>query len=90
MFAAVLAHRLGRIPASRVDEHRRVVAAYDLPSSLPRSADPSALVELMARDKKRTGETRGLTFVLDGERGVERVDNVDVDVVTAAIEEVMG
>ena len=35
-------------------EHRRVVAGYDLPVSLPPGLDPLELVQLMARDKKAT------------------------------------
>lgn len=70
VYAAELASRLGRIDADRVAEHRRVVAAYDLPSGLPDGVDPTRLVELFARDKKAV---RGLTFVLDGPDGVEPV-----------------
>jgi len=40
------------------------------------------LVELMARDKKSAG---GLTFVLDGPNGIERVDNPDPDAVRKAL-----
>lgn len=74
VYAAELARRLGRIDARRVDEHRRVVAGYDLPLSLPPGTDPEAVVDLFARDKKAVG---GLTFVLDGPDGVEpvRVDD---------------
>jgi 5-deoxy-5-amino-3-dehydroquinate synthase len=85
VYAAGLAHRLGRIDAARVAEHRRVVGAYDLPATLPAGADNAALLELMARDKKAVD---GLTFVLDGEQGVEVVRGIDPDVVLAALEEV--
>lgn len=70
VYAAELAHRLGRISAVRVAEHRRVVAGYDLPMTLPADSDPDALVALFARDKKAIG---GITFVLDGPNGVEPV-----------------
>lgn len=70
IYAAELARRLGRIDAARVAEHRRVVAGYDLPLAIPPGSDPEALVDLFARDKKAVG---GLTFVLDGPRGVEPV-----------------
>ena len=40
------------------------------------------LIELMARDKKSAG---GLTFVLDGPNGIERVDNPDPDAVRKAL-----
>jgi 5-deoxy-5-amino-3-dehydroquinate synthase len=74
VYAAELAHRLGRIDAERVAEHRAVVAAYDLPMTVPPGSDPDELVTLFGRDKKAVG---GITFVLDGPRGVEpvRVDD---------------
>jgi 5-deoxy-5-amino-3-dehydroquinate synthase len=84
VFAAVLAERLGRIDHARVEEHRRVVASYDLPMSLPPDADTAQLVELMGRDKKAV---RGMTFVLDGPGGVEPVAGVAVADVEAALKE---
>lgn len=74
VFAAELAHLLGRITASRVARHREVVASYDLPMQLPASATADGLIETMERDKKSTG---GLDFVLDGPEGVELVRGVD-------------
>ena len=85
VFAAVLAERLGRIDPERVDEHRRVVAGYDLPMHLPPDADAAQLVELMGRDKKAV---KGVTFVLDGPRGVEPVTGVAVADVEAALKEI--
>jgi 5-deoxy-5-amino-3-dehydroquinate synthase len=82
IFAAELALRLGRIDESRVAEHRRVVAAYDLPDSLPRGLSNAALVELMGRDKKALD---GITFVLDGPNGVESVTGVPVPLIEDAI-----
>jgi 5-deoxy-5-amino-3-dehydroquinate synthase len=73
-YAAELAHALGRIDQARVDEHYRVVRAYDLPDRLPAGHDHVELVDLMARDKKAVD---GLTFVLDGPDGVEVVAGVD-------------
>lgn len=70
VYAAEVARRLGRVDAERVDEHRAVVAGYDLPTCLPPGLDPGELIDLFARDKKAV---RGLTFVLDGPRGVEPV-----------------
>lgn len=70
VFAAELAFRMGRIDADRVAQHRRVVAAYDLPVSLPEGVDTDELIALFARDKKAV---TGLTFVLDGPEGVEPV-----------------
>jgi 5-deoxy-5-amino-3-dehydroquinate synthase len=78
VYAAELGRRLGRIDEARVAEHRATVAAYDLPTSIPAGLDHGELIELMARDKKAL---RGITFVLDGPRGVEPVEGVgDVDV----------
>ncbi|CAN5815051.1 3-dehydroquinate synthase family protein [soil metagenome] len=70
VYAAELARHLGRIDAERVAEHRSVVAGYDLPMTLPPGSDLDELVALFGRDKKAVG---GITFVLDGPRGVEPV-----------------
>ncbi len=82
VYAAELAHRLGRIDAERVAEHRRVVAAYDLPATLPTGLADDELIELMGRDKKAID---GITFVLDGPDGVESVTGVDRADIVAAI-----
>jgi 5-deoxy-5-amino-3-dehydroquinate synthase len=82
VFAGELAHRLGRIDADRVDEHRRVVGAYDLPATLPPGLTDDELIELMGRDKKALD---GITFVLDGPNGVEQVTGVDRADIEAAI-----
>ena len=75
IFAAELAHELGRIGVGRVDEHRAVVAReYDLMTSPPGGLDVDELVALMHRDKKAL---TGLTFALDGPSGVEIVTGVD-------------
>lgn len=70
IYAAELARLLGRVDAARVDEHRRVVAGYDLPMVVPPGMDPEQLVDLYSRDKKAVD---GVTFVLDGPDGVEPV-----------------
>jgi 5-deoxy-5-amino-3-dehydroquinate synthase len=74
VYAAELAHRLERVPAARVAEHRDVVEAYGLSAHLPAGLDDDELLGLMARDKKALD---GLTFVLDGPDGVEVVTGVD-------------
>ena len=74
VYAALLAHRLGRIDDDRVAHHRRVVGAFDLATGLPGRTDPEQLLGFMGRDKKAQGD---LTFVLDGPRGVEVVRGVD-------------
>jgi 5-deoxy-5-amino-3-dehydroquinate synthase len=80
VFAARLAERLERIDGERVREHESVVAAYGLPTTIEQDLDPEELLQLMKRDKKAID---GLTFVLDGRRGVEVVTDVpEPDVVT--------
>jgi 5-deoxy-5-amino-3-dehydroquinate synthase len=74
VYAAELAHILGRIDSARVEEHRHVVGSYDLPTGLPDGCDPDELVALFARDKKAVD---GVTFVLDGPDGVEPVTGID-------------
>jgi len=73
LYAAEVARRLDRIDDAAVAEHRRVVGAYDLPSTLPAGLGDDELIGLFARDKKATRE---MTFVLDGPAGVEPVTGV--------------
>jgi 5-deoxy-5-amino-3-dehydroquinate synthase len=87
VFAAELARVLGRIDRARADDHRRVVAAYGLPSALPAGVDPDELITLMGRDKKAV---RGLTFVLDGPGGIEPVTGVGRAALDAAFTAVAG
>lgn len=82
VYAAEVAHRLGRIDAAAVDEHRRVVSSYELSHRLPDNSDPAELIELFARDKKAL---TGITFVLDGPSGVESVQVDDIDLLTDAL-----
>ncbi len=79
VYAAELAHRLGRIDRARVDEHRRVVSHYGLSTELPVGYDLAGLVALFRRDKKALD---GTTFVLDGPRGVEPVVVDDDELLT--------
>lgn len=82
LFAALLARRLGRIDEQRVEEHRRIVNSFDLPTDLPPDAEAGALIQFMARDKKAQQD---LTFVLDGPNGVEPVRGVAGDDVLATL-----
>ena len=82
LFAALLARRLGRIDESRVEEHRRVIGSFDLPTELPHGAGAAELVGFMARDKKAQQD---LTFVLDGPNGVEPVKGVAAPDVVATL-----
>lgn len=88
VYAAHLAHRLGRIDAARVQQHVDVVrGAYELSCLLPPGLDDSELLRLMGRDKKAL---TGLTFVLDGPRGVEVVPDVAENDVVAALAAMRG
>jgi 5-deoxy-5-amino-3-dehydroquinate synthase len=82
-FAAQLARRLGRIETRRVESHYAVLAGYDLPSVLPPNTDVDEVIIVMARDKKATS---GLTFVLDGPRGLEVVCGVSAESVRDALD----
>jgi len=83
IFAAHLAHLLGRIDEKRVAYHQQVVAdAYGLSTALPRDSRADDLIALMMADKKAL---HGLTFVLDGPNGVELVADVSTAVVTQAL-----
>lgn len=84
VYAAHLAHHLGRISAERVQQHYEVVGgAYELDTALPDGLSPARLVALMARDKKVLGDQ--LTFVLDGTQGVEVVAGVTAEAALAAL-----
>ena len=87
VFAAELAHRLGRIDAARVAEHRRTVGAYDLPMLMPPGMDLDVVRSFIGRDKKAV---HGVTWMLDGTNGVEAVRGVDPAVVDDAMEAVRG
>ncbi|HET9731735.1 MAG TPA: 3-dehydroquinate synthase family protein [Acidimicrobiales bacterium] len=88
VFAARLAHRLGRIPAEEVGDHVELVKSYDLPIRPPEGLDAAELVTVMARDKKVSGS--GLTFVLDGPSGLQVVTGIDPEVVVAVLGEAMA
>ena len=83
VFAAELARTLGRVDDAAVREHRRVIGAYDLPTSLPAGSSAPELMDIMGRDKKALN---GLTFVLAGPDGVEVVEGVDRSAIDAALE----
>ncbi len=84
VYAAHLAHRMGRISTDRLQQHYDVVGgAYDLGTALPSGLAPDELVALMGRDKKVL--TDGLTFVLDSADGVQVVPGVDPDMARVAL-----
>ncbi len=72
VFAGELAGALQRIDRTEVDRHREPVQALGLPVTVPDGVPAAELLTLMRRDKKTSG---GLTFVLPGRNGVERVDD---------------
>ena len=82
IYAAHLGHELGRISSARVQQHYDVVGGlYELNTSLP-EFDHQMLLGLMGRDKKALD---GLTFVLDGDNGVEVVAGVPDDAALNAL-----
>jgi 3-dehydroquinate synthase len=85
VFAGQLAAALGRVDASTVERHRQIVSALGLTGRAPDGLDASTLVELMRRDKKAKG---GLTFVLPGPSGFERVDDPPAAALERALESV--
>jgi 5-deoxy-5-amino-3-dehydroquinate synthase len=85
VFGGQLAAALGRVDASTAERHRQIVSALGLPVSAPEGLDASKLLELMRRDKKAKG---GLTFVLPGPNGFERVDDPPASALERALESV--
>lgn len=90
VYAAEVAHLLGRIDAERVAEHREAVSSYGLATSLTQGfgktsaiPDSDALVTLFARDKKAVD---AVTFILDGPAGPEPVKNIPPVVLADALE----
>jgi 3-dehydroquinate synthase len=72
VFAGALAGALERIDAEAVRRHHELIAGLALPTRAPERLDRAELIEVMRRDKKAVG---GLTFVLAGSSGLERVDD---------------
>ena len=83
VYAAEVAHRLGRIGAADVAEHRRVVEHYGQSVSVPAGTDAEEILALFAKDKKALD---GVTFVLDGPEGVESVRVDDRELLLDALE----
>jgi 3-dehydroquinate synthase len=74
VFAGNLAGALERIDPAAVARHEELVGALGLPVRAPAGLAVAELFEVMVRDKKSGG---GLTFVLPGPNGIERVDDPD-------------
>ena len=74
LYAAHLAHRMGRLDSVRVDEHYEVVhGVYGLHHALPNGITPDQLIIDMGRDKKAIDS---ITFILDSSTGLEVVSGV--------------
>jgi 3-dehydroquinate synthase len=82
VFAAQLAGTLERIDQRAVAQHEELIGALGLPTHAPPGLRGDDLVPIMARDKKSDG---GLTFMLAGPRGIERVDDPDPAAVRKAL-----
>jgi 3-dehydroquinate synthetase len=74
VFAAELATALERTPPDLAVRTASLVRALGLPVQAPPGVTAAELLTIMKRDKKSDG---GLTFVLDGPSGIERVDDPD-------------
>jgi 5-deoxy-5-amino-3-dehydroquinate synthase len=81
VFAAHLAAALERVPPEVVSKTEGLLRSLDLPREAPPGLRADDLLAIMARDKKSAG---GLTFVLDGPNGIERVDSPDFRAVRKA------
>jgi 3-dehydroquinate synthase len=82
VFAAQLAGTLERIDQRAVAHHEQLVGALGLPVEAPTGLRADDVVPIMARDKKSGG---GLTFMLAGPSGIERVDDPDPAAVRKAL-----
>jgi 3-dehydroquinate synthase len=82
VFAAQLAAVLERVPPDVAARTETLVQSLGLPTYAPPGLRADDLVTIMQRDKKSGG---GLTFVLDGPSGIERVDDPDPDAVRKAL-----
>jgi 5-deoxy-5-amino-3-dehydroquinate synthase len=81
VFAGALAGELGRIDSDAASRHLGIVRSLELPTHAPNGMTREELIAVMRRDKKSVG---GLTFVLAGPHGLERVDDPDARALEAA------
>jgi len=82
VFAAQLGAVLERTPPDVATRTEALVQALGLPTRAPAGLRADDLVAIMMRDKKSSG---GLTFVLDGPDGIERVEDPDPGAVRKAL-----
>jgi 3-dehydroquinate synthase len=86
VFAVRLASVLERVDASKVDLTVDLLQHYGLPTeALGLNVSVDDVLTLMRRDKKADG---GLTFMLPGPHGIERVDDPDPTAVAKALAQV--
>jgi len=78
----VVVTALERTPPELVGRTESLVGALGLPVHAPPGLAAADLLTIMKRDKKSGG---GLTFVLDGPSGIERVDDPDPVAVNKAL-----
>ena len=82
LYAAHVAHRMGRISDERVQQHYHVVHdVYGLRRPLPSGLTIESLIAAMGRDKKAVDS---LTFVLDSSTGLEVIPGIDTGVLKQA------
>ena len=82
-YAAEVAFLMGRIGEGRVAYHEEILTHYGLNMKLGKSINLKRITSLFLRDKKSQD---GITFVLDGENGVEPVLVHDQDILEKALE----
>jgi len=82
VFASQLGAILERTPPDVAARTEALVEALGLPTRAPAGLRADDLLAIMARDKKSSG---GLTFVLDGPNGIERVVDPDPGAVRKAL-----
>ncbi len=82
VFAANLAATLERIDHHVVEHHEFLLSELGLPTHAPPGLHADEVLRIMGRDKKSRG---GLTFMLAGPSGIERVDNPDPAAVHKAL-----
>jgi 3-dehydroquinate synthase len=87
--AALLANRLGLIPAEVVDRQRQLLRAFGLPVTIPAVWDIGAMIDVMRSDKKAEGGR--MRFVLPVRLGEVRLfDDVTAERVADVLEEARG
>ncbi|MEC7152492.1 MAG: 3-dehydroquinate synthase, partial [Actinomycetota bacterium] len=82
-YAAQVAFYLGRIGEDRVAYHEEILNHYGLQMKLGKRVDIDRIISLFSKDKKSMD---GITFVLDGDLGVEPVLVQDVNILMKAME----